>query len=139
LGHKGKPAVWNRANGFADFHQKRVREDYDRLISIYGQAIIDGDTLHIRSPHSVYLHWFAETGLPGGILFCLLFFTPLVYCLKKRTLCGEMGMILAAYAICFFFESQVHGGRSAHFSTTVIFMTLGYFSGIFGQRDGTRP
>jgi|GEM_PF-4382965 len=135
LAVKENPSYGVGPNGFGNFHQKRVHEDYVRLVSIYGQDIIDGDTLRIGSPHSTYLQWFAETGIIGGMLFCLLLFAPLFYCLKKRTLCGEMGLILAAYAICFFFEGQVHGGRTASFSTTVIFITFGYFSGILGQRQ----
>jgi len=64
-----------------------------------------------------------------------LFFTPLVYCLRKRTLCGEMGLILAVYAIAFLFDSQIGLGAGRPFGTTITFMTLGYFSGILSRTN----
>jgi len=140
LAVKEKPLCGVGVGGFTDFHRKRVLEDYDRLVSIYGKGMIDRDTLVVSRPHNTYLLWFAETGIIGGVLFCLLFFTPLFYCLKKRTLCGEMGLILAVFAIAFFFDTFVGGsGRSVAFGGTIIFMTLGYFSGILGQSQTAEP
>jgi len=130
-----KPLFGFGLKGFTEFHRNRVLADYDRLVSIYGKAMIDGDTLVINHVHNVYLLWFVETGSIGGILFCLLFFAPLIYCLRKRTLYGEMGLILAVYAIAFLFDSQIGLGSGRPFGTTITFMTLGYFSSILGQRD----
>ena len=130
-----KPLFGFGLKGFTEFHRERVLVDYDRLVSVYGKRMIDGDTLVINHVHNVYLSWFVETGIPGGVLFCLLFFTPLVYCLRKRTLCGEMGLILAVYAIAFLFDSQIGLGAGRPFGTTITFMTLGYFSGILSRTN----
>ncbi len=138
LAFKERPLFGIGLNAFKEFHQDRVRADYDRLIALYGKELVDRDTVRIGSPHNDYLLWFAETGCIGGALFCLLFFAPLASCLKQRTLYGEMGLILSVYAISFLFLDVVNGGRRAEFGVTVIFMTLGYFSGILGKSPPQR-
>lgn len=134
LAVKEHPLFGIGVNGFASFHQNRVRADYDRLVETYGKDLIDGDTANITTPHNVYLLWFAETGLIGGALFCVLFITPLVYCVVKKTLYGEVGLILFAYSIDFFFDDLMAGGRASSFCVTTVFMIFGYFSCIISRK-----